>query len=379
VSRPESNRSTRVVLAALLLAVCMGCDQQEGGERDNMGAAVVETKGKTEDKQEPHTATRSKDAGATAPEPRLDPQRGILDHAKRLLPLAVGNSWTYRWSSPGAPKEGEFQYPDARSRCMTEWKYDDLQMIVHSVRGKGREHTETYRITRQDGDRFFFEVSSSPKVGKQQLRDGRYAYSQEIAWRWWQNGATLGLIESIKREVLFRSASELSDFPLDRILRDLPPGQYAAFSVEYGNGTRSHLRFRSDFNRKAKIEPPNLPSDDRILIQDSGKHGGLWTVERGVGRRGEERLVTEYTNHGSSKSIRVPAGTFEGCVQTAVKCSTSKAKQSPLSTQWEIHTFWAPEVGMVREYQKLDDGTLVYELTLVSYRISPGDQNHAKD
>jgi len=70
----------------------------------------------------------------------------------------------------------------------------------------------------------------------------------------------------------------------------------------------------------------------------------------------------------SGANVTVAAGTFRACIETVEKVHAAEEDGGVLL--WETHSFWAPDVGLVRECQRLPDGTETYTLELLRFERS---------
>ena len=41
-----------------------------------------------------------------------------------------------------------------------------------------------------------------------------------------------------------------------------------------------------------------------------------------------------------------------------------------MTPDWAVHTFWAPNVGKVYEYMRRADGTIIYTMKLVDFKVA---------
>jgi hypothetical protein len=263
------------------------------------------------------------------------------------MPLAVGNSWTYRWTSPSVTNDAEVSSEKPLFYGRQRYEYGGKGMFALCYRYMARTHDESYTVVRQDGEHFFFEITTSPEVAMDQVRDGRFDSSRENCWTWWQSEGSRGLTESIKRGWTY-------------------PG-------------RQHLL-------DGGAEPEELPADHRNAIHvewdGPGWHCGIAFSVGGT------QVIETYEL--ASRPVTVPAGTFTNCIEVIEevydKEKIKKAAGGPSETPeailiknreeflwWRTRTLWAPGVGRVLEYQQLADGTIAYRLELVRYCLS-GDK-----
>jgi hypothetical protein len=235
-----------------------------------------------------------------------------------LLPLEVGNTWRYSWTSTLTDRT-----PNAKVKVRGfQWhEYGENCMIAKRFIPVPPDHAETYTITSKRGDNYYFTVSSDPAV-KGDERDGRYDDTVEMCWTWW-TGTETGLTETIKRNW---------DYP----------------SKGYLLG--SHY---------ADV-PAEKPTDNRNVVHIKKKGVVAFAMMYG------SSLVYDYNLRGTT--VTVPAGTFRNCVEVTEKVYKKEKGKKP-KLEWETHTFWAPMVGMVRDYQQLPDGIITYDMKLTRYTV----------
>lgn len=259
---------------------------------------------------------------------------------KLLMPLAVGNTWVYSWTSPAVKGTKEVTSAKPLLYGLQHYQYKGKGMYALAYRRAARAHQETYRVVRKDGDHYFFTVSSDPMVPNEQLRDGRYDGSIENCWTLWDkrkggSKGECGMTATIKRKWTY---------PSRQYLLKGSPG-----------------------------DPGDHPIDNRNLIQNPGRR--IFSVD-------DKKRITDMYEHSISKEeVVVPAGKFKHCfeyIKTAPKgredIDKNKKKVTrkveggiPAWAQYVTHTFWAPGVGMVYEYQKLEGNVIAYELKLIKF------------
>lgn len=257
---------------------------------------------------------------------------------RKLMPLAVGNRWTYRWKSPAVIGDAEVKGDSIKAPLFIHSEFyihGERMKIMNVSSGKARNHEETYTIVRQDGDHFFFDISSNPPVEQDRLRDGRYNDSVENAWTWTDNKSSqtrsLVLTESIKRKSVIGFANMFRDSP----------------------------------EAKALDAEKTILEDHRMVLFVPFFEG-KW----GYSKHPSSYQVGSFSIVYNSvpKTIQVPAGTFQGCLET-VEHSPEKVADSAGSkmSRYRTHTFWAPGTGIVREYQEFADGKIAFERELVKF------------
>ena len=323
-------RTLRILALCLIVAAPLACSQQPDETAVPPRSRVAVEEGRR---------------GPSVRQPRgLD-----RDHARQLMPLEVGNRWTYRWTSPAAPAGAEVEAEEPIFYGRQISSYQGKSMDALGYRRNARPHEETYSITRLEGDRYFFVISSAPEVPLGQIRDGRYEESQQLSWSWSEDGEVLALSEQIEREWTY------------------PSRQYLL--------------------RGSSRAPADFPVDFREVIQLESDHGGRYRGGRRVwlsSRASGDKQMCPVTQHNSRLAeVVVPAGKFAGCMETVVKFFMSEEEiddsawgdlfdRADAPLLYETHTYWAPGVGMVREYQKTGDGKLAYDLALLEYDLRQG-------
>lgn len=269
----------------------------------------------------PRPAKRAAPSDSDArPTPAAADKNTYLDMSvESLMPLKLGNSWTYDWKFTSKSK-------DPVLNGLQFYSYGDGPSCTARIFGQSyADHTETYKIVRQDKDHFFFNVTGSNSVKTRLLRDGRYGDAVEYCWTRWQKN-DVGVTESIKR-----------------------PWNTPAMGLLDG-----------------KPKPENdLPRDDRNVLMFPHKDGKII----------KNRIEYTYTNSIrwiydslDLRSVTVPAGTFDGCVSVRAQLLEDKDPKNP-KVAFETQSWWAPGVGMVKEIQTTPDGDTVYEMQLQSYDL----------
>ena len=318
--------------AAAVLVGCGGGTSEDRAVKDAAPGAAAHPRGKG--RKPPR-----KDAPVEgAARPTYDPAT--------LLPLAVGNTWTYRWRSPAVRGTEEVETDEPIYYGIQHFEHGGKSMFALGYHRKARAHEETYTVVRRDADHYFFTVAATPEVPPGQLRDGRYEHSRENCWTLWDKrrggSGGWGVTESIKRQWTY------------------PSRQYLL--------------------KAGPAKPGELPIDNRNVLMEPGRKL-VWT--------GKDRRVTKMIEYRWAAVVRVPAGEFKDCFELVHTCPRSKeeiekpakadddakkdAGRLPTWALFETHTFWAPRVGMVRECQKLSDGRVAYELELVKHTLAGKD------
>ena len=308
-----------LILAALVCSCGKEGSVDHPGANRRAGANQRDRSAHTPGKPGPNgrAGANERDQSAHAPG-KYDP--------KLLMPLSVGSSWTYKWTSPKVQGDEPVKFPKSFFESAKYYSYKGKTVIATRYHYRAQCHEETYTIVKRDGEHYFFEVTTDPAVPADQIRDGRYEDSVQNAWTWWKERGELGLTESIKRPWSIhrgylaegRSVKE-GDYPAD---------DRTAIQVEYANGTWNKMHVEYTFTDKRAFEY-------RIM---------------------------------GDTEVSVPAGKFSGCAKSIEKVlADDKENSAPL---WEIHTFRCPGVGVVREYLKLPYGSIGYELQLVRYALA---------
>jgi len=198
------------------------------------------------------------------------------------------------------------------------------------------QHKETYTIVRVDGPKYYFQISTIPQDSTP-VRDGRYEDARSQYWMLAANaGDTFGIAERIERK-------------WQRIIEASP--------IYMTTGKAAPGEWMHDFVGDGPVPTDEFPLDqnDLIVVQPNQARRAF-THELHFGSK------SEITFDSRGQSVTVPAGTFEDCFKTLV---TIRSKEGAL--RWQTHTFYAPGVGMVREYQELPNGSLTYRLDLLEF------------
>jgi len=238
-------------------------------------------------------------------------------------PLAVENSWTYIWqnkiisdkSVPNDEKKPTYY-------CIGFYRGGVFTGAHYLYELK--TFRETYKVYRQDQNHFFFNtVCDGASCNEHEFGDGRFVDSVENAWTWTDTtggGQTnIILTETIKRKT---------------------PGTQPGDTV-------------------VKIDV-----DNRNIIHIVKKHN-QWAYRGMVMDYGRAmKLDYDFTDH----TVEVLAGKFEHCI--LVK-EIYKTKFDGQNLTFTVFKYYAPNVGKVKEYEELADGTIAYTMELEKFKVAP--------
>lgn len=314
--------------------------------------------------------------------------------AKLLMPLGIGNSWTYRWKSEALKDAATVKAKDPIYKCLLWYRYKDKSVRAKCFHHEATAHEETYTIVRADysreeGNHYFYTVTSKPEVPVEQLRDGRYEDSQENCWTWWSNvtrgDGPKGLTESIKRDWSIHKDYLLGNEETDELPADhrnvlhieFRDGEWGANVIEFTYANKENRvtgvfkyntqgvdvevpagKFKNcvefiEVVPKDKEDMKNVPAKDATAEKDAKP------AEPGKAAEPPKIVEPEKNAHlGKAEKPAEPQKPAE---------PGRDAKAMEPWVDWETHTFWAPGVGMVREYQKRPDGSIAYELELLKF------------
>jgi len=244
---------------------------------------------------------------------------------KILMPLSVGNSWTYKWHY------NNYSSTPIKMMCRKRYKVENSQSLTARSyrRVIKNNHIETYLITNQINGKFYFKISVKPSKTDLNLivRDGRYKETVQKYWKWTTSkgggGHLVGLYEICSR------------------------------NWDY------HIK--TMFSRQG-YNTDDLPLDNLTAINILVKKGQWKNTTLEI--KNADNIITEKYDP-TDKEIQVEAGRFNDCFET-IHISKDKDKI------YKTHTFWAPNVGMVKEYQafvKDDNEIIIYHLDLQSYNL----------
>jgi len=240
-----------------------------------------------------------------------NPAQVQVSDFRNFMPLAVGNSWTYKWTA-------ERNYYSTNYQPQTD--YIDVLFLEHYVKTP-QSFVETYTITGKKGDNYLFTISTDDN---HQARDGRYKHSENLNWSW--------EIKSMGRTKHFM-LYETMDFSLGSPIYEQPGMAQPE--------KRTALVISQVDNQLADIS-------DKAIIMPQGY---------------------AYTTRFELKTITVPAGTFTGCLETT---EVYIHKEDNQEIVWIIQCFWAPGVGKIKEVQISEPKTktLLYTMELLSYQLN---------
>ena len=265
-----------------------------------------------------------------------------------VMPLHVGNSWTYSWVRPDTTPHSEPPNGDKPIvHCIQYYISDhpeDRSPSVTAGIATWKEHNETYTIIAKEDDTFVFSITAEPEGADREIRDGRYESFTRLSWRWREQRDLTGHYMALEEHITRKW------------------GRWGSFSGPPGHaGT--------------KLLSKGTPSDSRDSLRFEF-HDGKWGASEVVGLsygnyRVEYRVPVNSARANAFKGteIVVPAGKFLGCLETIEGIYKGSEEDSPLICQ--THSFWAPGIGKVREYQKAADGNITYELNLLRYELKP--------
>jgi len=275
-------------------------------------------------------------AQTTAPGPDKKPVYvwGKYD-PKLLLPLAVGNSWTYRWKCQAIKDDREIESKQPLYYGLMWYEFDKNRVLATCFHYSARAHEETYEIYRQDNENFFFKVTAAPPVRKDMIRDGRYEFCKEQCWNWWDKSSepkgSVGLVECLKRDWSGHYEELCKDARTPKNEWDLP----------------------LDIRHELRVEFENK------------QWGRAWVEIQDIG----SPVSLQYKPADNKKPVVVPAGTFDNCIETVEKFK-KKEKDGQLVV-WQTHMFWSPGIGKIYEFQQNEDNSIAYELELIRYKVKP--------
>jgi hypothetical protein len=234
------------------------------------------------------------------------------------FPLQTSNSWTYiRTEEP--------------EQTVRYWTRQTLQRsgAVYSVRGrklpKAGVTTEVYTVGEsvELGRIRFWNINISHGA-----RDGRYDHAPEPPRRilWGKRRLEEGNALSIVEETIVRF-STMATIPSEAV-----------------------------HTAELLIAPPR----------------------EGIGVR-VQRGIAEITCHPIRETVNVQAGSFANCLVMIIRVKPDdNSSNDSLQGGWETHSYYAPNVGLVKEVQKNLAGHLTYTLTLKHYRIAPPSEEPEK-
>jgi hypothetical protein len=313
MSRPSSISKANVIVfvaVALAFANLTGCARQpedrNGTDADGRSRSSL---GKVSASDTVPLTRPKLDRAYPATDP-LSAGRGTY------LPLAEGNRWTYRKTIlPGGQPRLWSMFPAPKEK-------GDLVISVGGNHFESGVTEETYLVGKRSSDgRWDVTVTSD------MARDGRYAGNfmgssvQRISWG----------------PMIKRPRPDLIVIDEVIVMSRWPP---------YGDGPLERV--------------------DYLLIETntsrpSGKHATLWT--------GWSRVEAEHT----SEEIRVPAGQWRHCIRMITNFGKEPIKNTKAhredATRWSTVSYYARDVGLIKEQQVDHDGRATYTMELTNYSV----------
>lgn len=260
--------------------------------------------------------------------PWIASSRGKVASEADILPLAVGNTWTYSKTIPRG-KEAFFQ----RSLIVRQGGYFLTVGTSGTETNEPVSCLETYKVVGIGEKRKSWRVeitATPPECRGKNLRDGRYEDASRIFWEKEPNFSKdeVGIIN-------------------ERIIYDrdkLPPGW------------------------KDEVVDP---------IEEVRITSFVWKVLAGKDQPYislKRELVGSNIKVSSSNrtvSIKTPAGDFEDCVEVKEDVAIQKGndKKDPWSTGWTNCRYLCLGIGLVKEFQKTQSGDVLYFMELIKYHL----------
>lgn len=263
-----------------------------------------------------------------------------------LVPLAVGNTWTYSKTVPQG-KHGFFQRTLLAERSEVKGQFGTFittgRTHVRETDTAAVTCLETYKVV-SPGDKegvWQVAVTATPPAcqgdNSENLRDGRYGAAQKIVWRT-EAGVSPQTVGLLTETILFDRDS-------------LPPGW-----------------------QDIVVEP----------IQDSHDLALLWKILE----KDEKKAVSHDLGHAYARNtstfssnfsspIKTQVGSFDNCLEVHEEVNIQKGKDTsdPFSTGWITYRFFCHGVGLVKELQKDRAGDVLYVMDLIKYELSSPPKN----
>lgn len=257
--------------------------------------------------------------------PVVQPSTG---QAPELLPLAVGNSWTYAKTVPQG-KRAFFQ----RALPLQEGR-----SFVTIGQGVGIEGAvscqETYTVV-ASGERGAWQVSitaSPPECSAitHGPRDGRYNGASKIFWE---------KAPSANKEFI-GTLSERIVYDRER----LPPG--------WKDKVVEPIAEARDVGVLWRVLPPKGQSYFSVTLAPVGSNFELSASDKVV-------------------ALKTPAGSFDTCfaVQENISIEKGSDKKDPRATGWTTYRHFCLGVGLVKEWQENRAGEVLYTMELTNYQL----------
>jgi hypothetical protein len=269
------------------------------------------------------------------------------------MPLKVGNYWKYYVQVNQSPY------------CIHFYDNVDQLSYVFIKTPKAENHYETYKVVGQDQYADFWKIISittEPEISQKSIRDGRYYLNEGIFWKW---NTVIYYYWDEKGEL----ESEKAGLGLNEYIDHWPNLQKMTDDTLY----LDYLIKAGKIKTKGQ-ELYQVSCDDRIPLHVITKHDpGI------IGNGLKEELLPIWSDRNPIKyiydytyrDIKIESlgtfwGNFSQCIETIEQVYQTVQRKD---LAWSTHMFWCPYVGKVKEYQKLADGTITYEMNLVEYKV----------
>jgi len=255
----------------------------------------------------------------------------VIPEPSSLLPLATGNSWTYQWTCPAETRalaEGQTaEHPKVVVTSVAPIDYGGRVLNAHHVSSPPVDHTEKYVVAENVDGKYRIEIKTTQDVPVSRVRDGRYDGTKDIFWSWQANANRdrMSLSEDL--------AYEWND-SLARILL-----------------------------RGGTVPVDEFPTSRTNFI-DITLNDGIWG-QSWLQVDNQSASITYLYRTADSVHVEVPADSYD-CIETITRIMQSSRPDAAIDC--EIHSFFAPHVGLVREYQVTDDGVVIYDMQLTGVR-----------
>lgn len=257
------------------------------------------------------------------------------EEIKRYFPLAVGNSWTYKRTVLKSPVLYSMKFMDSAK--------NEKLVISSCFINSG---TESYTIASQEEDGVFrIEVKDENKEdGVNDIRDGRYFFQElkEVMWR---------QIKDKRGNILITEVRKGTEFDTDIVSSNIyglfTPNETIEVRCDFG-GT-SHLQALYNFDENFNLVEPQLGWMIE-LPESEDKKDYTWKV----------RLSCEKYNN----EVMVPAGHFKSCIKNSYESIGGKDFE-----KFTIVSYYARDVGLIKEVQYDSKGNPTYTLELLSYYV----------
>jgi len=242
------------------------------------------------------------------------------------MPLAVGNTWTYVWQNKVVSDVNEPEETRKPTVFHINLYFKDNKPHVYYGSYYLYEHStfkDTFTIYSKKQDHYYFKTSCAGKECEYHCTSNcRYHHSLENSWTW-TNTQAKGQLNIILTETMKTDA----------------------------------------LNADAKKDIKLASLDNRNIIHAVKKNnqwdilGMTMTYGQGI------EIEYDFTDH----TVTVPAGKFKHCI--LVK-ETYKGSFHRTVNSFTVYRYYAPNVGRVKEYQQLADGTITYTMELETYKLA---------